>query len=260
MASSIRDPSKADGHRPCKPPSVEEVEIRRPNWLPTATIAFGVLYLAAGLTLGRTPDADATGNAVAVWLEHHRADVRAYVWLLTLALVAFATVAALLRRELPAPHRDVFLIGAVAFVVETAVQSWLWVGSAWHADRLQPPTARVLLDIASYWGPVLTSATVTMLAPFVALTLRGRLAIPRWAQLLVAVGCLEQAIETITIFGDRGFIAPGGAMNGYLGAGLVALALLALALTLPRASASGASDAIARSADAKHASIEQPHR
>jgi hypothetical protein len=30
----------------------------------------------------------------------------------------------------------------------------------------------------------------------------------------------EQSIETITVFGTRGFIAPGGPMNFTLGAGL----------------------------------------
>ena len=29
--------------------------------------------------------------------------------------------------------------------------------------------------------------------------------------------CIEQAIETITVFGQTGFIAPGGTMNMYLG-------------------------------------------
>ena len=38
----------------------------------------------------------------------------------------------------------------------------------------------------------------------------------------------------MTIFGRHGFIAPGGPMNIYLGAGLVAVALLALGLCAAR--------------------------
>ena len=41
--------------------------------------------------------------------------------------------------------------------------------------------------------------------------------IPRWLTWLSAIFFLEQAIETITVFGQAGFIAPGGTMNVYLG-------------------------------------------
>jgi hypothetical protein len=35
-----------------------------------------------------------------------------------------------MRRLLPSPHRDVFLIGAVTFLVTYAVQAWTWGDSA----------------------------------------------------------------------------------------------------------------------------------
>jgi hypothetical protein len=41
--------------------------------------------------------------------------------------------------------------------------------------------------------------------------------IPRWLTWLSAILFLEQVIETITVFGQTGFIAPGGTMNVYLG-------------------------------------------
>ena len=41
--------------------------------------------------------------------------------------------------------------------------------------------------------------------------------IPRWLTFLSIVFGLEQLIETVTVFGTSGFIAPGGAMNVYLG-------------------------------------------
>lgn len=40
--------------------------------------------------------------------------------------------------------------------------------------------------------------------------------IPRWLMWLSAIFFLEQAIETVTVFGQIGFIAPGGTMNVYL--------------------------------------------
>src|SRR5690349_20953878 len=76
-----------------------------------------------------------------------------------------AVMFALLRSLLPAPHRDVFLIGAITFLATTAVETWFAVGLALHADHLDPATARTVLDVAIFYGPVLTGATVTMMAP-----------------------------------------------------------------------------------------------
>lgn len=44
--------------------------------------------------------------------------------------------------------------------------------------------------------------------------------VPRWSGWLSVVFFGEQAIETVTVFGQSGFIAPGGAMNLYLGGGI----------------------------------------
>ena len=47
--------------------------------------------------------------------------------------------------------------------------------------------------------------------------------IPRWLTWLNAIFFLEQVIETITVFGQAGFIAPGGTMNVYVGGAIVFL-------------------------------------
>lgn len=208
--------------------------MRRSTLLLTTTIGFGLLYLAAAITLGSTPDSGDTGGAVAAWFHDHDDRVRVSVWLLTLSLPLFATFAALIRAQLPAPHRDVFFFGAIALTAETAVQAWIWAGLAWHTDDLQPATARTLLDVASFWGPVLTSTTVTMLAPVVLVARRHDAGLPSWLGLVAGLAVAEQLVETVTVFGRHGFIAPGGPMNLYLGAGLVAVALLALGVTAAR--------------------------
>jgi hypothetical protein len=213
--------------------------MRRSTVLLSATIGFGVLYVAATVALGSTPDAGDDGQAVAAWFRDNDDHVRAWAWLLTLSAPVFATFAALIRAELPAPHRDVFFFGAIAFMAETAVQAWLWAGMSWHASELEPATARTLLDVASFWGPVLTSTTVMMLAPVVLLALRGGAGLPRWLGFVAAVALAEQLVETITIFGRHGFIAPGGAMNVDLGAGLVGVALLCLGVAVARTSMAG---------------------
>ncbi|GAA4913574.1 hypothetical protein GCM10023204_19250 [Actinomycetospora succinea] len=125
---------------------------------------------------------------------------------------------ALIRQRLPAPYRDVFLVGGITFVAETAVMGWLWGALSSHEATATPGVARALLDVASFWGPVLTGSTVTMLAPVVVAGMRGALVLPRWLTVLGVVALAEQALETITVFGRTGFTAPGGPMNLYLGA------------------------------------------
>ena len=195
-----------------------------------AVVAATILYVASVVALGTPPSASDTGAQVVDWFRAHREGVRWSVWALTVIAPLLALVFALLRRLLPAPHRDMFLIGAIAFLVTTAVQVWTWGGLALHADQLEPATARTVLDVALFWGPVLTGATITMMAPVTLLALRGNAGLPRWLGVLGAVAITEQAIETVTIFGSTGFIEPGGAMNLQVGAGLVAVWLLAFAV------------------------------
>ena len=123
-----------------------------------------------------------------------------------------------------------FLIGAVAFIAEPAVWTWTWAGLALHADRLEPATARTVLDVAIFLGPVLTSTTTTMMAPVTLLALGRRCGLPRWLGALGLLAFVEQAIETITIFGSTGFTQPGGAMNMQLGAGLTLAWILGFGL------------------------------
>src|SRR5262249_35962611 len=128
------------------------------------------------------------------------------------------------------PHRDVFVIGAISFSVCTAVFSWTLGGLALHADAMDPAIARGLLDVAVFYGPVLTSATTTMMAPVTLLALGGRAGLPRWLGVLGAIAFTEQAVETMTIFGSTGFTQPGGAMNLQLGASLTVAWILAFGI------------------------------
>jgi hypothetical protein len=199
-----------------------------------STVGFAILYIAAALTLGTTPDANDNGATVARWFRNNGGHVRTWMWLITLLLPLIAVVASFVRGHLPSPYGDIFFFGAVALAAETAVQGWLWAGMAWHANTLAPATARTLLDVASYWGPVLTSATIAMLAPVAILGWRRQAGLPRWLGALAALALIEQAVETITVFGRRGFIAPGGPMNLYLGGALTGIALVSVGITISR--------------------------
>jgi hypothetical protein len=83
---------------------------------------------------------------VVTWFREHRDSVRWGVWAWTVGIPAFAIMVALLRRLLPAPHDDVFLVGAVAYATMIAIYTWTFAALALHADQLEPATARTILD------------------------------------------------------------------------------------------------------------------
>src|SRR4051794_8527926 len=130
--------------------------MRRSTLLLASTIGFGVLYGIGVASLGTPPDTADSGATVAAWFRDNETHVRLSLWCGTVAIVLFALFATLIRTRLPSPHRDLFFFGAIAFAVETAIQGWFWAGLTLHADTLDPATARTLLDVASFWGPVLT--------------------------------------------------------------------------------------------------------
>jgi len=198
----------------------------RSHALVGATAAYAVLVFAGLFLLGIPPAAAESGPQVVAWFRENRDAVRWAVWTLTVSIPPVAVMIALLRRLLPSPHRDVFLIGGVIFLVMGGVFSWTLAALALHADSLEPAIARTVLDVAVFFGPVLTGATTTMMAPVTLLALRGRAGLPVWLGFLGLVAFVEQSIETITIFGSTGFTQPGGAMNLQLGAGLTLAWLL----------------------------------
>jgi hypothetical protein len=191
--------------------------------LVAAAIAAGSLYLVGAIALGSTPEATDSPAQVLAWFRDHHDAARVYAWTAAFGTLAFAVVTGIIRGTLPAPFGDVFLLGAAAFIVETAVQAWCWGALALHPSSLQPATARTVLDIASFWGPILTGATTTMIGAVTVLGFGARPLIPRWLAALGVIAFAEQAAETITVFGTHGFTAPGGDMNLLLGAGLTAV-------------------------------------
>jgi len=195
-----------------------------------ATMAVGILSVLSLSVWGVPPAASETGPQVVAWFREHRDNARWFVWGLTVSMPPTAVMFALLRRMLPAPHRDVFLIGAISYLVALSVQAWIWGGLALHADELEPAIARSVLDVAVFFGPVLTGSTTTMIAPVTLLALRGHAGLPRWLGALGAVAFVEQSAETVTIFGTTGFTQPGGAMNLQLGAGLTLAWMLAFGI------------------------------
>jgi hypothetical protein len=193
-----------------------------------AVVAAGVLYLVGAVALGSPPGASDSEATVGGWFADHHDAARTYAWTATFGTLAFAVFAAIVRGLLPAPHSSVFLLGAAAFIVENSIQAWVWGGLALNPGSLDPTTARALYDVALFWGPVLTGSTMAMIGAVTVLGLGARPSIPRWLTVLGAIAFIEQAVETITVFGTGGFIAPGGDMNLILGAALTLLWLAGL--------------------------------
>src|SRR5262249_41340802 len=158
-----------------------------------ATVVLIVLEVAALATLGTAPAASETGTELVAWLREHRSAVQWSVWAITVGTPAFAIMLALERRLIPSPYCDVFFIGGIASLIANAVQSWFLAGLALHADQLEPATARAILDVAVFFGPVLTGATTTMMGPVTLLALRGRAGLPMWLGVLGAVAFIEQS-------------------------------------------------------------------
>jgi len=211
--------------------AVQSDPFRIGSWpLLVSAVAVTILYAVGLVALGVTPAATETGPELVKWFNENGDGARWFVWSITVATPLLAIMFALLRRLLPAPHRDVFLIGAVTYLSTSAVYAWTWVGLALGAARMRPPVVRALFDIAIFFGPVLTGSTTTMMAPVTLLALRRRAGLPRWLGALGAVAFAEQAVETVTIFGSTGFTQPGGAMNMQLGAGLTLAWLLGFAV------------------------------
>jgi hypothetical protein len=212
-------------------PELQSDSERVGSWaLLAAAIAAVVLYSIGLAELGTSPAATEPGPQLTKWFVEHGGNVQSFVWSITVATPLLATTFALLRRLLPPPHSEVFLIGAITMLATTAVHTWMWAGLALHAEKMRPPVVRTVLDVAIFYGPVLTGATTTMIAPVTLLAIRRRAGLPRWLGVLGVIAFAEQAAETITIFGSTGFTQPGGAMNMQLGAGLTLAWLLSFAI------------------------------
>ena len=184
----------------------------------TTILATGALYVASFVALGGSfPTIDSTGKDIVEWFLDNGIRARIYAWTAAFISLGLGVFGGQVSALLPKPHRYIFLAGVLGFAITAQVQAWFWAGLALHPQGLDPAAARTIFDITSYWGPLVNGSTATMAVSVAALGLGASPIIPRWLTWLSAIFFLEQAIETITIFGQSGFIAPGGAMNVYLG-------------------------------------------
>lgn len=181
-------------------------------------LATGAFYVAGFVALGSSyPTIDSSGQAVIDWFSQNGTSARIYAWTGAFVSLGLAIFGGQVSAVMPKPQRYIFLAGVIGAAITAQVQGWFWAGLAFHPEGLAPATARTLFNIPTYWGPIVNGSTTAMAAGFVAMGFGASPLIPRWLAWLSVIFFIEQAVETITIFGHIGFIAPGGTMNVYLG-------------------------------------------
>jgi len=184
----------------------------------TTILATGAVYIAGFVALGSAvPTIESSGEEIVAWFSDNGTRARIYAWTAAFVSLGLAVFGGQVAALLPRPHRYIFLAGVLGFAITAQVQAWFWAGLAFHPQGLDPAAARAIFAITAYWGPLVNGSTTAMAAAVAALGFGVIPVIPRWLAWLSAVFCLEQAIETVTVFGRTGFIAPGGTMNVYLG-------------------------------------------
>ena len=189
-----------------------------------AGIGWIVFYVGSFVALGGSvPTVESTGQEILDWFIDNGGNARAYAWTAPFAALALTVFGGMITALLPAPHRYVFLGGVLMWVITGLVQAWFWAGLALRPEGLDAGTAQTLFDIAQYWGPIINGSTMTMAVALIPLGFGTSRLVPVWLAWLSVALFVEQAVETVTVFGQSGFIAPGGAMNLYLG-GLIGLA------------------------------------
>lgn len=181
-------------------------------------LATGAFYIAGFVALGDSyPTINSSGQEIVKWFSENAIRARIYAWTGAFFSLGFAIFGGQLASLLPRPNRYIFLAGAIGCAITAQIQAWFWAGLAFHPEGLNPSAARTIFDIAAFWGPLVNGSTATMAVAVAALGFGASPIIPRWLTWLSAIFFLEQTIETITVFGQTGFIAPGGTMNVYLG-------------------------------------------
>ncbi|MCP4319018.1 MAG: hypothetical protein GY789_24260 [Hyphomicrobiales bacterium] len=192
--------------------------MKSPRVLLLNILATGALYVAGFVALGGSvPTIDSTGQEIVDWFSNNGTRAQIYAWTAAFISLGLGIFGGQVSALLPEPNRYIFFAGVLGFAITAQVQAWIWAGLALHPEGLDPVAARVIFDISAYWGPLVNGSTATMAAAVAALGFGASPSIPRWLTWLSCVFFLEQAIETVTIFGQTGFFAPGGTMNVYLG-------------------------------------------
>ena len=204
------------------------------RWWPLlAAIVYVIATFAAVFALPKAPGVTASGAALVRYYRDHADTLRTATWLLTWALVPSSS-----SWRMRARSSRVCVAMSCSSASRCSWRPERYGRGSTPASRCTPTldahVTRTLVDISVYFGPILTVADVLLAGAIGLAAWRGDGGLPRWLAYFSAVFALEQAIETITVFGKSGYIAPGGDMNFQLGAGLLIVWLIALGVATSR--------------------------
>lgn len=189
-----------------------------------AVIGWIVFYVGSFTSLGDSPPTvESSADEVLRWFTENGGNARAYAWTAAFASLALVVFGAQVASLLPRPSRLIFFGGVLGWAITGQIQAWFWAGLSLHPEGLDAATAQTLFDVPAYWGPIINGSTMTMAAAFLLVGFGSDRLIPSWLTWLSALFFVEQGVETVTVFGETGFFAPGGAMNLYLG-GVIGMA------------------------------------
>lgn len=182
------------------------------------------MYVLGFSVLGTLPTVQSSGEDVVAFLTQSPTDVRLYAWTGAFVAIGLLIGGAYLAMIMPKPWSTMFYGGALCWVITTFVQAWLLAGLAVDPGGPDPTVVRLVFDIWVYWGPLINGATFTMALAVVALRFvpapessPGHRRIPAWLMWLALIFGVEQLLETVTVFGADGFLAPSGPMDLYVG-------------------------------------------
>ena len=139
-----------------------------------AAIAFAVLSVLAVVVVPLGPGIEKSGSDVVEHVGAHAGMIRLQALLTALAMLAAVVIVGYARDRLDGPAGHMFTVGAAVLTAQVGVQVWFSAGLALHPALLDPATARVLADISSMWGPLLTVSAIVVAGP----VLLGRSARP----------------------------------------------------------------------------------
>ncbi|MEM0906685.1 MAG: hypothetical protein AAGJ94_04920 [Pseudomonadota bacterium] len=178
----------------------------------------GAFYVFSFVALGgAVPTIGSSGADVVAWFTNNGINAKVYAWASAFVSLGLMIFAGQVSALLPQPHRYVFFAGVLGFALTAQVQAWIWAALAYDPGGLSEGAARLGFAMAAFWGPLVNASTTAMALAVAALGFGKHKLVPGWLAWLSVLFGLEQAIETVTIFGVSGFFAPGGAMNLYLG-------------------------------------------
>lgn len=194
---------------------------RRPLW---AALSFALLLGAGYGWVDLPPDSHASGQSAIAWVQAQRGALAVQGWLVMLAWLPGAAFLALVHRRMQGAPAAAFLLGSALLMALLSFGVLLRLGLARHAAELAPDTACLLLDLEAYWGSLATIGVVLQATSVAIATRHG--ALPAWLFPFSALLATEQLMETLTMLGDGGFLAPGGTL-AQLGAALFGIWVIA---------------------------------